>query len=100
LETAGNRFRIVGHSSFYALDNTHVWKARGENFTPGLFADPDWLFWAVQEGVFEQRVEVRDEAEEVYRKARSIKIPQPGSSWVKAYCHFDDLSFMGLTAPW
>jgi len=45
-----------------------------------LFVDPDWFFWASENGVLDrqQHGELCDEAQELYRKATSIRIPQKG----------------------
>ena len=41
-----------------------------------MFKDPDWFFWACEKSVFKGGLE--REAEEINRKARSIKVPQNG----------------------
>jgi hypothetical protein len=54
-------------------------KHKGKTLPQVVFADPDWFFWALDEGVFERRGKLRDEAQEINQKATSIKIPQTGS---------------------
>jgi hypothetical protein len=48
-------------------------KHNGKTLPQVMFADPDWFFWAYEEGVF--RGSLAEEAEEVYRKACSIRVP-------------------------
>jgi|ERR1035441_1594250 hypothetical protein len=40
------------------------------------FADPDWLFWAVEAGVFKGASVLGDDAERVYSRAKRVRIPQ------------------------
>ena len=41
-----------------------------------MFKDPDWFFWAVEEGVFENKSNsILEQAEDLYKKATHIKIP-------------------------
>lgn len=51
-------------------------KHKGKTLPWVVFHDPDWFFWAYEEGVFEDRQALREEAGELYRKSRSIRIPQ------------------------
>lgn len=51
-------------------------KYAGRTLPQVAFADPDWLFWAVEEGVFKGASVLRDDATEVYRRAKRIRIPQ------------------------
>ncbi len=53
-------------------------KHRGKTLPQVLFTDPDWFFWAVEEGVFEGRGNLVDEAELVEKRACHIRIPQRG----------------------
>lgn len=51
-------------------------KHQGKTLPQVLFNDPDWFFWAAEEGVFEKRAEsIKNEARDLDRKARMIKIP-------------------------
>jgi hypothetical protein len=55
-----------------------------------VFQDPDWFFWAYETKLFENKGSLREEAEEIYRKATSIKIPQTGTERLVAeyaICH-------------
>jgi hypothetical protein len=52
-------------------------KHQGKTLPQVLFSDPDWFFWAVEEGVFEKRAgSIKAEAQDLDRKARAIKIPE------------------------
>jgi len=51
-------------------------KHKGKSLPQVIFQDPDWFFSAYEEGIFEGPL--RQEAEDIYRKATSIRIPQPG----------------------
>lgn len=53
-------------------------KHEGKTLPQVVFTDPDWFFWACEEGVFAGRIGLQDEAAEIKRKATSIKIPQSG----------------------
>ena len=50
-------------------------KHKGKTLPQVLFSDPDWFFWAVEEGVFQKRAALRKEAADLDSKARRIKIP-------------------------
>jgi len=49
----------------------------GKTLPQVVFADPDYFFWAYRAGVLE-RYGMQDEAEAVYSRAVSIRIPQKG----------------------
>jgi hypothetical protein len=42
-----------------------------------VFKDPDWFFWAMEDKIFKGKI--LNEAREIYRKSRSIRIPKNGS---------------------
>ena len=50
-------------------------KYAGKTLPQVLFSDPDWFFWAYEEDVFARYPSVGREAEEIYRRARSIRVP-------------------------
>ncbi|WP_088186824.1 hypothetical protein [Desulfosporosinus sp. FKA] len=50
-------------------------KYQGKTLPQILFLDPDWFYWAYDEGVFRNKGQLFNEAEEIYQKASSIKIP-------------------------
>ena len=54
-------------------------KHRGLTLPQVLFTDPDYFFWAYNEGVFRGK-QVELEANDIYRKSISIKIPQNGAT--------------------
>ena len=47
----------------------------GKTLPQIVLSDPDWFFWAVEERVFDDKPLLRKQAREIYRKARTIKIP-------------------------
>lgn len=49
-----------------------------------LFSDPDWFFWAVEEGVFKNKGVLSREANELNLKACNIKIPSRHGQNMKA----------------
>jgi hypothetical protein len=62
-------------------------KHNGKTLPQVVFADPDWFFWAHEKGVFENRGRLRREANEIYQRATSIKVPQEDDEekWVAEY---------------
>lgn len=56
----------------------------GKSLPQVIFSDPDWFFWAVEDGVFKGPTE--REAADLSRKARSIRIPgKKGDQLVAEY---------------
>ena len=49
---------------------------KGKSLPQVLFSDPDWFFWAYENGILTKVLP--EEAKELYRKARSIRIPESG----------------------
>ncbi len=60
---------------------TELWFGRheGETLPQVVFHDPDYFFWAIEDGVFENKWMLKEEAEEIYQKATSIRIPVRGA---------------------
>jgi len=50
-------------------------KHKGKTLPQVLFSDPDWFFWAVEEGVLQKKGALRSEEADLNSKARHIKIP-------------------------
>jgi len=48
---------------------------KGKTLPQIIFADPDWFFWAVEENIFENKGPLRNEASNLDRRARAIRIP-------------------------
>jgi hypothetical protein len=44
-----------------------------------VWSDPDWFFWAYEEGVLNRPPALQHQADDVYRRATSIRIPQTGT---------------------
>ena len=61
---------------------------RGKNMTLPqiLFTDPDWFFYLMEQGAFERREALTEEAWDIYEKAKRIRIPtKPGERLVAVY---------------
>ena len=50
-------------------------KYKGKTLPQIVLTDPDWFFWAYDEGIFRGKGRVEVEAEQVYQRATSIRIP-------------------------
>lgn len=50
-------------------------KHEGKTLPQILCSDPDWFFWAMENNVFKNKGVLLSEAKDLYKKARSIKIP-------------------------
>jgi hypothetical protein len=50
-------------------------KHRGKSLPEVIFTDPDWFFWAVETGVFDNKGALKREASELLNKAKAIRIP-------------------------
>jgi hypothetical protein len=51
-------------------------KYKGKTLPQIMFLDPDWFFWAYENGAF--KAHRLAEAIEIYKRARSIRVPQSG----------------------
>jgi len=70
-------------------------KHSGRSLPEIILADADWVFWAVSNGVFKGRL--ADQAEDIARKARAIKIPKPDPErWQVEYRYDDRHGFCGF----
>jgi hypothetical protein len=80
-------------------------KHKGKTLPQVLFADPDWFFWACEEGVFQNRGSLAKEAEELRRRTTNIRIRQDGAEELVAeyVIHpngkFTDLNFVPKSQP-
>lgn len=50
-------------------------KHSGKNLPQVLFVDPDWFFWAIEADAFKKRPKLLQEAIDLHRKAKNIRIP-------------------------
>jgi hypothetical protein len=80
-------------------------KHEGNTLPQVIFSDPDWFFWAVEEGIIKSE-KLKREAQDIYRKARSIKIPQKGDQKLVAEYGFSpvdgkfcDLEIVPISQP-
>jgi hypothetical protein len=72
-------------------------KYAGFSLPQVIMRDPDYFFWAFDEGVFQGRGRLADEAEDVASKAKAIKIPKPDPENWEVECRYgDDGRFMEL----
>jgi hypothetical protein len=76
--------------------NVTFGKHKGKSLPQVVFDDPDWFFWAREQGAFHGIL--RREADEVHRRATSIRVPQddPDETLVAEYgmhhgrfCHLE-----------
>lgn len=51
------------------------WKDEGKTLPQILVTDPDWFFWAIEQGVFAKDKSLAAQADMLNRRARSIKVP-------------------------
>jgi len=59
-------------------------KYKGKTLPQIVFSDPDWFFWAYENNVFKGKGSVESEAMEVYKNARSIRIPNNAAGNLEA----------------
>jgi len=59
---------------------TELWfgKHKGKTLPQIMFTDPDWFFYAYDKKYFVDKGKLPIEANEIFKKATSIKIPQTG----------------------
>ena len=60
-------------------------KNNGKTLPHVLFTDPDWFFWVIDSGAFDDKPALKAEATELNRKARNIKIPDTGTPRIAEY---------------
>lgn len=53
-----------------------------------LFSDPDWFFWAVETGIFQNRPRLHAEAADLQRKATHIRVPQKDAAERQVVEHY------------
>jgi hypothetical protein len=79
-------------------------KHAGKTLPEIILSDADWVFWAVNKGVFKGRLV--KQAEELVQKARNIKIPKRRPKrWQVEYTYEDSGGFCGFRfveadSPW
>lgn len=61
-------------------------KHKGKTLPQIVFADPDWFFWALENDAFKSAA-LKKQAQEIYRKATRIKIPDGDKSLVEYVIH-------------
>lgn len=81
-------------------------KHDGKTLPQILFLDPDWFFWAMEEGVFDTRPALAKEAQLIDKRARSVKIPSNtnGDLTVQYFIHpptgkFDSFEVVSKSQP-
>lgn len=70
-------------------------KYKGKTLPQVLFADPDWFFWAVESDAFKSRPNLAAQAQDLFRKATRIRVPQSGSETLVAehYIHAPTMKY-------
>jgi len=68
------------------------YRDKGKTLPQIVFDDPDWFYWAMEEGVFDSRAALLAEAKIVAKRARSIRIP--ADSEVEYFLHPLTLKFV------
>ena len=68
-----NALYMTNDEDWTQLTNT---KHKGKTLPQVIFNDPDYFFWAYENKVFKGHLSIQ--ADEVYQKARNIKVPQTG----------------------
>ena len=53
--------------------NFGKWRGKGKTLPQIMVSDPDWFFWALEEGAFKGML--KSEADKLARRARAIKLP-------------------------
>jgi hypothetical protein len=67
----------------------------GKSLPQILLCDPDWFFWAMDSGVFENRANLLPEATRLTFMAKHIKIPRPNPrEWQISYVISHDAKFL------
>lgn len=58
------------------MEWTELWfgKHKGKTLPQIIFIDPDWFFYMMEQKAFQNKGILREEAEEIYNKARNIRI--------------------------
>ena len=81
-----------------------IGKYKDKSLPQILFTDPDWFFSAYEEQIFQGFV--KEEADAIYRRATSIKVPQPGGERLVADYYmqhptgkFDHLEIVPASQP-
>jgi hypothetical protein len=70
-------------------------KHEGKSLPQILLCDPDWFFWAVENGVFKKRLNLLFEAKRLTVMAKHIKIPRPDpEKWYIRYVITRDGKFL------
>jgi len=69
-------------------------KYKGQTLPQAMFSDPDWFYWGIEKKIFKWNL--AEEARSIYRKSRSIKIPNSSTIPLQAeYCTYEG-KFVGL----
>jgi hypothetical protein len=104
----GELMQSQSRLSRYHQNWTKLWfgKHRGKTLPQVMFADPQWFWWVYDREVFQNKGALAGEAQEVYGKARRIRIPQrPGERRVAEYVfhprtgEFAGINFVPPDAP-
>jgi hypothetical protein len=80
-------------------------KHKGRTLPQVLFSDPDWFYYAIGKNFFEGKGKISDEAKELCRKSKSIKIPKKdGEKLEVEYAYYkekyDSIEIVPSHKPW
>jgi hypothetical protein len=71
---------------YMAWSSLRFGKYKGKTLPQVLFSDPDWFFWAVDDGILRGKGDIEAEADELAVKAKRIRIPcKPGEDLEAEY---------------
>lgn len=59
-------------------------KHKGNSLPQIMFTDPHWFYSAIEDGTFDDRGNLRAEADDIFYKSTTIKIPQRGGETLVA----------------
>lgn len=59
-------------------------KHKGNSLPQIMFTDPHWFYSAFEDGTFDDRGDLRAEADDIFYKSTTIKIPQKGKETLVA----------------
>ncbi len=68
----------------WSIVNFGKYRGKGKSLPQIVFSDPDWFFWAVEEGVFSNKGALASEARLINLRARHIKISLTHGSNMRA----------------
>ncbi len=73
-------------------------KHEGKTLPQIMFIDADWFFWGWEKKIFNDKGQLKKEAEEIYKKATNIKIPynQNNDKEIEYIIHYPTYKFQNF----